>query len=78
MALTANEKKVLGIMTDRQIIYGDVREEIAADDALARAKIAEWVAAYLPELEVRIASISANLSEMQEQETAINNYLGEQ
>ncbi len=43
MSLTTNEKKILGMMVDDGILKKARRENVGADDAVARQEIAAYV-----------------------------------
>ena len=71
MALTQNEKNILGAMVDNGQLRGDERVAVGANDTLAREKIAEFKAQQTPFLQMQIDSLTRNKQVIQDEITKL-------
>jgi len=67
--LTPSEKKILGVMTDEGLLRGDLRQQVAGSDDLARSMIAEYKQKKLNDITVQIKNLETKLERLKRLET---------
>jgi hypothetical protein len=73
MALTENEKKVLGLLTDNGTLRGELRERVSSDDILAREQIALYKANRIAQIDAEVSFVNAHLEKLNTEKQLLEN-----
>lgn len=65
MALTENQKQILGMMTDERKLYGESRIACKSDDVLALSQIAIYIAQAIPAKQAQLVNMQALIAQLQ-------------
>lgn len=65
MALTENQKQILGMMTDAGVLAGSNRIAVAANDTLAISQIASYKIRAIPAKQARLLDLQATIAQLQ-------------
>jgi len=73
MALTENEKKVLGLLTDNGILRGELRERVSGDNILAREQIVLYKAIRIAQIDEEVSLVNAHLEKLNKEKQLLEN-----
>lgn len=71
MALTENEKQILGIMTDKGLLRGEQREAVSDSDDMAREVIAKYKEQRMAILDNEIAGLTQYIVALNTEKAAL-------